>query len=75
MHARRHKAFILVWVREGPNSSRGDETYIILQLNACSRCTSWPEEGVDPKYLVVIEASANISRGGEKPVKCSPTSF
>jgi hypothetical protein len=29
--------------------------------------TSWPREGVHPKSLVVIKASANINRGGENP--------
>jgi hypothetical protein len=47
--------------------AEGDKTYIILHLNACSTGTSWPREGVNPKALVVIEASVNISFRGENP--------
>jgi hypothetical protein len=35
--------FILVQAREGPTSSEGDEIYIILDLGARSRDTSFVE--------------------------------
>jgi hypothetical protein len=52
--------FILVWAREGHTSSKGDATYIILHLVFIVGDTSWLREGVSPKSLRVIEASANI---------------
>jgi hypothetical protein len=61
------KSFILVRAIEGPTFSRGDENYIILHLSACSRGYNLVERGSGsqiPKYLKVIEASANIGRGG-----------
>jgi hypothetical protein len=41
---------MLVRAIEGPTSSEGDDTYIILHLGA-RRDTNWSREGVDPKSL------------------------
>jgi hypothetical protein len=46
--------------RESPTSSREEWYLYYLHLSACSM-----------GFKVVIEASANISRGGEKTIKCS----
>jgi hypothetical protein len=68
------RRFILVQAIEDPTYSERGETYIILHLSAHSTGYKLVErEGVDPKSLWVIEASANIEGRGQM-MKCCPLS-